>query len=132
MRKPVIIALVLFFGLAGMIFASNQFEKSRIATVQFWDEDSQVYEEVSVVLNDQEQKELRSVLNSSDYKARQSEMAVVADVKLTFTYEDNHSERIYLWKESGQYSRFTSSEKEGTFILKDSEAKRKIETILSR
>lgn len=132
MRKPVIIALVLFFGLAGMIFASNQFEKSRIATVQFWDEDLQVYEEVSMVLNDQQQKDLRAVFNSSDYKATQSEMAVVADVKITFTYDDQRKESIYLWKESGQFTRFTSSEKEGTFILKDSEAKRTVEEILTR
>lgn len=132
MRKPVIIALVLFFGLAGMIFASNQFEKSRVATVQFWDEDLKVYEEVSMVLNDQQQKDLRVVLNSSDYKARQSEMAVFADVKITFTYEDQRNESIYLWKESGQFTRFTSSEKEGTFILKDSEAKRTVEEILTR
>ncbi|KIL51338.1 hypothetical protein KP77_08500 [Jeotgalibacillus alimentarius] len=132
MRKPVIIAFILFFGLAGIIFASNQFEKSRVATVQFWDQEMQVYEDISIVLNDEEQKELRTVLNQSDYKARQSEMAVIADVKLTITYDHNRQETIYLWKESGQYSRFTSSEKEGTFILKNSEAKRTIEEILSR
>ncbi|MBM7579337.1 hypothetical protein [Jeotgalibacillus terrae] len=132
MKKPVIIAFILFFGIAGIIFASNQFEKSRVATVQFWDEEMQVYEDISIVLNDKEQKELRTVLNQSDYKARQSEMAVIADVKLTITYDDNRQESIYLWKESGQYSRFTSSEKEGTFILKNSEAKRTIEEILSR
>ncbi|TFE02214.1 hypothetical protein [Jeotgalibacillus salarius] len=132
MRKPVIIALVLFFGLAGMIFASNQFEKSYAATVQYWDEEKQLYGEESMVLNDEEQKELREVLNSSDYQSRQSEMAVVADVKLTFTYEDNRRESIYLWKESGQYSRFTSSEKDGTFTLKNSNAKKTIGEILSR
>ncbi|WP_227396247.1 hypothetical protein [Jeotgalibacillus aurantiacus] len=130
MRKPVIIAFVLFFGLAGIILASNTFEKTNTAVIQYWEADQQSYGEELSLENQEDIEELTAILNNADHRSRQSEMATFADVKVTFTYENGDQESVYLWEESGRFTRFTSSERNGTYTINGSKAKDTLSEIL--
>ncbi|TDL30933.1 hypothetical protein E2R51_16555 [Jeotgalibacillus sp. S-D1] len=130
MRKSVLAAIVLFFALASIILASNTFTKMEKISIQHWSQDISGYEEAIYINDKSTLKKIRKILNDSIHENHQSEMAQSANLKLTLFYEDNKQEKIYLWEESGQYTIFTSQDREGTFSLKDNDSKGELKDLI--
>lgn len=130
MKKSVIAATVLFFGLAGMIFASDTFTNIEKLSVQHLSEETNQYSTKTYITDDSSLEKIQKILNDAPYKNKQSEMAQQANVKLTISYENGKQEKIYLWEESGHYSIFTTSERDGTYELKNRKAKETLKGII--
>ncbi|PPA70917.1 hypothetical protein [Jeotgalibacillus proteolyticus] len=130
MKKTVFAALALFFALAGIILASSTFSKIDHATIQYWSPDTGGYGDESYITDKSSLKEIREIMNKARHEKRQSEKAQSANIRMTLVYEDNREEKIYLWKESGQFTIFTSGERDGTYYLSDGDATKGLENLL--
>jgi len=130
MKKSVLAAIGLFFGLAGIIFASDPFTNIDEISVQHWNEESNQYSTKTYIDDDSSLSEIQSILNEAGHKKKQLEMAQQADVKLTISYDNGKQEKIYLWKESSLYALFTSSEREGTYQMYDRKGKEALKSII--
>ncbi|MGD7044913.1 hypothetical protein ACQCT8_10310 [Jeotgalibacillus proteolyticus] len=130
MKKTVFAALALFFTLASIILASNTFSKIDHVAIQYWDQDTGEYGIQAYITDKSSLKVIRESLNKASHEKRQSEMSQSANIKMTVFYEDNKEEKIYLWKESGQFTIFTSGDRDGTYYLSEGKAKDRLEEVL--
>lgn len=130
MKKSVIASIVLFFGLAGIIFASDTFTNIEKTSVQHLSEETNQYGTKTYINDDSSLEKIQKILNDAVHKNKQTEMAQQSNVKLTISYENGTQEKIYLWEESDHYSIFTSSERDGTYELKNRKAKDVLKEII--
>ncbi len=125
----VIIILFVF-----VLMLTNDFTNITITRVEYqkYNHPEEKYGEVAVLEDEDSLSQLTKILNKADHERTDYEKAYHEDVKLTLFYKEGTSEMIRIWKDFGQdYDLLERETKEGVYKLKDKQARRMLNEMLS-
>jgi len=130
MKKIVVASLVIFFAVGSMLMASNHFTEIQTIKVEEYNSVNGTYEEGKTINDEDILNEIRSILNESTHKSSQHEMAYSATLRVSITYLNGKKEKLYMWEESGNLSKFTSSTEDGSYTINESKLSKTLSSLL--